>query len=414
MSVRSPAFVLGSSLLLLAACANEPRRTSAPAAAPVVPAVAAPERQSAVEAALARSGSVAAADGTLAPGATEAPALREDAPQRYVVKRGDTLWDISALYLQSPWRWPDLWRANPSIQNPHLIYPGDTLLLVAGADGTQRLELQRAGGTNGSGLAATGGAPGDVVKVTPLLRSEPLQTPIAALPAATIASFLGKPQLLSRDQVRQAPYIAGLSDGHAAAGAPQTVHVRGLRGASTGSYHVMHLGDPVKDPATGKPLGHLAVYAGTVQITAGGRVATGKLVESTRETLVGDLLFPVEADVGADLQPRPAPATVQGQIAAVVDAVTLIGQYQVVALNRGREDGLEPGHVLAIQGKPDRLRDTSCSRRLGRLCGPGATLRLPGEQVGTVLVFRSDARMSFGLTVNVTAPVRIGDQVAAP
>ncbi|MFM1885615.1 MAG: hypothetical protein RL026_772 [Pseudomonadota bacterium] len=415
MTVRDPLLALAAgACLILAGCATDTRRVAAPSVAPVAAASAsvATGPRSAVDAALAR-GSMPAAGTQGSTSALGTPDLRADAPARYTVKTGDTLWDISTLYLQDPWRWPELWRANPDIKNPHLIYPGDILVLVTGMDGLPGLLVERAA-AGGAGLGGRGAGTDGVVRVEPMMRSEALGTPIATLPAEAIAGFLGKPRLLSREQVRSAAYVAALADGHATAGAPQTVYVRGLRPGGPTRFNVVRLGEAVEDPATGRHLGHMAIHTGVAGITRVGATSTGQLLESVRETLVGDLLVPIESEDAGGLQPRPAPAGVEGQVAAVVDGVTLIGQYQVVAVNRGRRDGLEAGHVLSIESVEPEVRDTSCGRRLGRLCLGSRKLELPRRHNGSLLVFRAEERMSYALTVSVSAPVKLGDYVITP
>ncbi len=179
--------------LLAAGCQTMPE-PSAPAAAPPVQvsgSSTAPEQENAVDAALAREAREPASKAT-APAEQPAPVLNANAPKSYVVQRGDTLWDISARFLRDPWLWPEIWHVNPDIANPHLIYPGDTLKLVYGTGGRPQIEL----------------VPGNAVRVSPLVRSSALDGPIAAIPYRAIASFLGRPSMLSKEDVENAPKIA--------------------------------------------------------------------------------------------------------------------------------------------------------------------------------------------------------------
>jgi LysM repeat protein len=399
--------VCGVALLLAAGCSmlasHEAATTSAPVPAPRVAAAVAPQ-QTAIEAALARGETVSSSSLPATGGTAGAIALNPNAPKQYTVKRGDTLWDISALFLRDPWLWPEIWHVNPSIANPHLIYPGDVLTLAYGADGAPQVSLQR-------GSAGSGGA----LRVEPLVRSTPIEGPIATVPYAAIASFLGKPMLISREQARHAPHVVALSDQHVAVGAPHAIYATGLGQSAPGRYAVVRIGQPLKDPQTGKLLGYLGVYTGTAQFDKPGRLSTGQLIDSARETQAGDLLLQEEMQSGTDLLPHVPQAGLNGQIVSVVDGVTLIGQYQVVAINRGSRDGLEPGHVLAIDRAGEVVHDATCATRGESWCfGNGPKVRLPNERTGTLLVFRTYEKLSYGLTVSVTAPVRIADRVRSP
>ena len=398
----------GLALLLASGCSAFHRGEKPVAAAPVQHAataatVAAPQ-QTSLEAAMARGETSSVAPQAAADDASQHQiVLNPNAPKSYTVKRGDTLWGISAMFLRDPWLWPEIWYVNPAIENPHLIYPGDVLTLAYAADGKPQIRLERGAGVTGA------------TRVEPLVRSVPLEGPIATIPYAAIASFLGKPTLISREQARRAPHVVALRDRHVAVGAPHEVYVDGLRGTAPARYAVVRLGEPMKDPKSGKMLGYMGIYTGTVRVDDPAKVSKGVLLDSARETQPGDLLFPEEPSATADILPHAAPAALDGQIMSVVDGVTMIGQYQVVAINRGSRQGLEPGHVLAIDEDGEVVHDKSCAQRAQTWCfGDGPSVRLPRERSGTLLVFKTYEDVSFGLTVSVTEPVRIADHVRAP
>ena len=396
----TPRLVLGLAMLVTAGCqtVSEP---SAPIAAPATttaisrPATAA--EQNAVEAALARDAAQPAASRPAAP--PPAPVVNANAPQTYVVKRGDTLWDISAMFLRDPWLWPEIWHVNPEVANPHLIYPGDTLKLVYGSDGTPEIHLEM----------------GNAVRVSPLVRSSPLDGPIATIPYEAIAAFLGKPSLLSQDEVAGAPKIAVMRDNHLVASQDDTVYVTGMQGHGPGRYSIVRVGDQLKDPEGGAVLGYMGSYAASARIDkADDKLAKALLTESTREAVAGDLLFAEDVMAPAsDIVPHAPPADFNGQIMAVVDGVTQIGQYDVVAINRGAGQGLEVGHVLAIDQKGAVVPDGSC-KTFGRTSCGSSTVQLPDERAGTLLIFKTYDRMSYGLVVETTVPVRVADQVRTP
>jgi LysM repeat protein len=403
----------GLALVLGSGCAWFPREPAPvartpPASTPVADHAELAPQPTAIEAALARGGSThgpRAAEPSTVTAATAPVALNPNAPKQYTVKRGDTLWGIAAMFLKDPWLWPEIWDANPAIGNPHLIYPGDVLTLAYGADGRPRIHLER-----GSESVA-------VTHVDPIMRSTALESAIPTLPYGAIASFLGRPALITRDQARRAPYVIAPRDRHVAVGAPSEVYVVGLKGAAPGRYSVMRLGEPMRDPQTHKFLGYMGIFTGTARVDSTGKITKVALVDSARETVEGDLLFPEEPMVSRDLQPHPAPPRLDGQIMSVVDGVTMIGQYQVVAINRGARQGLQPGHVLAVDETGEVVQDKSCSRRAESFCvggGPQVQVHLPRERTGTLLVFKTYDEVSFGLTVSVEAPVRVADHVRTP
>ena len=394
-----PWVVAGLAALVTAGCQSVPE-ASAPAAAPpaAAPRSTAPvTERNAIEEALARDAMQPAASPPAAP--PPAPVVNANAPQTYVVKRGDTLWDISAMFLRDPWLWPEIWHVNPEVQNPHLIYPGDTLKLVYGTDGTPEIHL----------------VAGNAVRVSPLVRSSALDGPIANIPYQAIAAFLGRPGLLSQEEIAGAPKISVVGDNHLVASIDDTIFVRGMAGHGPGRYSVVRVGGELNDPETGMVLGYIGSYAASARIDkAEDKLTKALLVQSTREAVAGDLLFAEDVTAPAsDIVPHAPPVNLTGQIVAVVDGVSQIGQYDVVAINRGARQGLEVGHVLAIDQKGAVVPDGSC-KTFGRTSCGRDTVQLPDERAGTLLVFKTYDRMSYGLVVETTVPVRVADQVRAP
>ena len=388
------ALLLASGCQLFPGQRDKPVAEAAPAPAPAPVAEASPDN--AIEVAIANAPPEGEAR-DVAP-AQPAPALNAGAPLSYTVKRGDTLWDISAMYLRDPWLWPEIWHVNQNVQNPHLIYPGDVLTLAYDANGRPQVMV-----TQGSAL-----------RVSPLVRSQSLEGPIATIPFDAIAAFLGKPSILSRDDLRDAPRVAALRDGHVVAGAGNDVYVKGLQDKSPGRYSMIKVGDPLKDPETGKVLGYMGTYTGAARVDTVDKVTRAAITDSARETTAGDLLFAVDNQtVSRDIVPRAPPAGVKGQIMAVVDGTSMIGQYHVVAVNRGSKHGLETGHVLAIDQKGEVIADQSCKRSSLSWC-IGKNLQLPDERAGTLLVFKTYDNMSYGLVVNTLVPLRVADRVRTP
>src|ERR1700721_1663011 len=218
--------------------------------------------------------------------------LAENAPDSYVVKRGDTLWGIAKVFLRDPWYWPEIWQVNPQVHNPHLIYPGDTLRLVY-IDGKPQIVLQR-------GLER-----GDSARVMPRIRSEPLEGAVTAIPYETVAAFMSKPCVLTKEQIKTAPYVLATRDLHVAMSEGDTVYARGFSDpAVLGThYNVVHVGHPLVAPDDNRIVGYDGVFTGAGHVTRGGDPTTLLMTESGRETEPGDKLFAGGVDVPLDFIP---------------------------------------------------------------------------------------------------------------
>ncbi len=347
---------------------------------------------------------VAAARGSTAPDTpvVTREAMNPTAPATYTVKRGDTLWDISAMYLKDPWLWPEIWHVNPQVANPHLIYPGDVLALVYGSDGRPAVILRQGG----------------AARLDPMLRSSPLDGAIATIPYAAIAAFLERPSVVSKDQIRNAPRIIAFRDSHLIAGADHTAYVRGFHGSAqtNNRFNVVHVGDKIVDPDDGNVIGYQGIYAATAVVTRTGDPTTTKLTDSAREALVGDSLLNPENEAPLNFQPRAPRRNIRGRIVSVMEGVRLIGQYRIVAINRGRRHGLESGHVLAIDESGETIRDRTSGHLAGMKLGSAFAqrIKLPNERAATLLVFKVYDRMSYGLVVEAQQPVKLADIVRTP
>jgi LysM repeat protein len=333
------------------------------------------------------------------------PTLAPNAPDSYVVKRGDTLWGIAKVFLRDPWFWPEIWQVNKQIQNPHLIYPGDTLRLVY-IDGRPRVTLQR--GTMERG---------DSARVLPRVRSEPLESAVTTIPYATVAAFMSKPSVLADEQIKSAPYVFATRDSHVVISNGDTLYARGFQSpAETGThYNVVRVGDPLRDPDDNRIVGYDGIFTGSGHVTRSGDPATLIMTESSRETEPGDKLFAGGVDVPLDFIPSSPKVKINGRIMAVSDGVTVIGQYQVIVINRGARDGLAPGNVLGIFGLGGYVRDTVNKGYLGGMSRLGAkNVRLPDERTGTFMVFKTFDQISYGLVMEAKDIIRVQDLVQNP
>jgi hypothetical protein len=327
-----------------------------------------------------------------------APVLNPSAPKNYTVKRGDTLWGIASLFLRDPWLWPEIWYVNPRIENPHLIYPGDVLALAYGADGRLQVQLVEGG----------------PARLDPRLRSSPLDGAIPTIPYSAIAAFLSRPAVLSIDQVRHSPHVLTFREEHQVGGTGHEFYVSDLNAAPNARFTVMHVGEPVRDPDNGRMMGYQGIYTATAVITRPGNPAKGLLTDSARETLRGDLVLAAANDTPASLTLRAPHTEVHGRIMSVIDGVRLIGQYDVVLINRGTQDGIGAGDVLAIDRIGEVARDAGVGEDAAFGFGAGRSVRLPDERAGTLLLFKSYDHMSYGLVVAESTPVRVADVVRNP
>ncbi|MEX2257090.1 MAG: LysM peptidoglycan-binding domain-containing protein [Woeseia sp.] len=324
-------------------------------------------------------------------------------PDEYVVQRGDTLWDIAATFLKDPWYWPEVWYVNPQVENPHLIYPGDVLALVM-IDGQPRI-------TTVSGSA---------YRLSPQARITPLDEAITSIPYDQIAAFLSRGLVLERSQIEQLPYVLSTRGDHLIAAAGNDIYVRGGDPAPAGTqYSVVHIGDELRDPDDGSLVGYQGIYVGEGSLTRGGDPATLALTDSNRETRAGDRLLPESADIPLNFFPKAPDSAIDGRIISVVDGVALIGQYQVIVMNRGARDGLAPGDILTVFQAGEVIRDRfanggGLSGGLMSRMGGGEKVTLPDEQAGTVMVFKVYDRIAYGLVMEATSDIHILDAVRSP
>lgn len=338
-----------------------------------------------------------------APQAEEAaggPVMNPNAPESYVVKKGDTLWGIAKVFLRDPWFWPEIWQVNPQIQNPHLIYPGDTLHLVY-INGRPQIVLQR----------------GDAARVMPRVRSQPLEGAVTTIPYETVAAFMSKPSVLSEDQIKGAPYVLATRDMHVVMAEGDTLYARGfIHPAELGThYNVVRVGDALHDPDDdNRIVGYDGIFTGAGHVTRLGDPTTLIMTESARETEAGDKLFAGGVDVPLDFVPSPPKSKINGRIMAVSNGVSVIGQYEVVVINRGARDGLAPGNVLAVYEAGPVVHDTANKGFFATSTIGTESVHLPDERSGTFMVFKTFDHMSYGLIMEATSLIRVADRVENP
>ena len=357
--------------------------------------------------------------------------LSDDHPDTYVVQKGDTLWDISARFLDAPWLWPEIWQANPQIENPHLIYPGDVL-----------------------SLAYLGGR--EVLTVTrrsPEIRRTALD-PITAVPLADIEAFLKRPHILDEDELERLPYVVGLEENRLRGASGQVAYVRGLGDARPGEMFavvrpsVRYAVHPhpttreerlVADPWTAahgtdpdhsgrmwayyaasdngfEVLGHEVLEIAAGQVTRDGDPATLLLANGGREVKAGDLLIPLDpTPFDLSFHPRPPHSVPRNmRVMAVTDGMMHGGPRDVVALSAGAREGIENGQVFAIYHPGDLVRDEIAHPLPIVANRKRNQVQLPDEFVGHVMIFRTFDKLSYGLIMDGIRPARVGDELRAP
>ena len=328
------------------------------------------------------------------------PVLNPRHPDSYVVQQGDTLWDIASMFLRDPWYWPEIWQINPQVENPHLIFPGDILSLAYLDDGRPVINLER-----GPQVVEGGGG---FERLSPRVRSQPLEEAIATIPYETIASFLSRPRVVEKDQIDDLPYIVAHREGLIGSSG-RDVYVRQIEEeVPVGSvYNVVELGEELVDPDDNDVLGYQGIYVGQGRLDRTGDPSTLRMLQTEREAIVGDLLMDEEDVTSLNFIPRSPDGEIDGRIISVLSGVSLIGQYSVVVINRGSEAGLEPGHVLRAYQAGRTIRDT----QRGAI---GQKVRLPDEPAGTMMVFRTSERLSYALVMEATTPLALLDAVRNP
>jgi hypothetical protein len=361
--------------------------------------------------------------------AADAPAIKDGAPERYVVQKGDTLWGISGRYLKEPWRWPELWKMNQDqVKNPHLIYPGDAIV------------LDRSGGEAKLQLVAL-----ETTKLEPRIRVE--RTARDALPSISpsiIEPFLSKPLVVSVDELDGAARIVAASDSRVTLGAGDRAYAEGIAKNKGEQWQIFRRGDPLIDPETNQVLGYEAVYLGEARVRQHGEIATIDIVRSVQEVHRDDRLLPLgKQEPVFSYMPHPPLVPVKGHIISLYGGLQETGPMSIVALSKGSKDGLQVGSVLAIERsqtssrynqrteplfgrsgisgsdsprvyhtEPLPPRETVFAR--GETVSRGDIAKLPDERYGLLMVFRTFDRTSFALVMEASRPVAVSDYVTNP
>ena len=363
----------------------------------------------------------------VAPARADVLELQPDHPDRYVVVPGDTLWDIATRFLKSPWHWPKIWKINEQIANPHLIYPGDVILL-RWVDGQPQLTVLRkeqavdeepgqvtvVEGTDEGITVGIDETPaptgprktiGDREKLKPKVRSKSLVSAIPTIRPEVIAPFLTRPLVVTDDLLDDAGYVGIGLDGRRALGDKSLFYARGLADKKDEYYYIFRHGEVLRERSSGKVFGYEAVYLGDAKLIRFGKVSKLVVSSAILEILPGDRLLPVEkAPPLPRYQPRAPENKVKGEILLAKNAVDEFGSLSVVAISVGSLQGLEKGHVLRILRAGVKVRDPVQK----------SFYKLPNEESGILLVFKVFEKVSYGLVMRSDGPIQVGDKVETP
>jgi len=343
--------------------------------------------------------------------------IRPDAPDRYVVVPGDTLWGISQRYTDSPWRWPELWGLNKDqIRNPHLIYPGYVITLDRARGqvsiGTATGTGSDTGTGTGSGRAG-GAAPSGSQKLGPRIRGQSLaKESIPSIPSSVIEPFLSRPLVVEPDGLDKAPTIVGTQGDRVILAAGNSAYVRGIAGSSEESWYVYRRGAPLVDPDTNQTLAYEAIYLGTARMERDGDPATVVLTSAAQEVGAGDKLVPAGPPQVINYAPHSPSSNIRGRVIAIhggLGKVAEAGPQTIISINRGARDGLEVGHVLALYSLGGSVRDVFKARD-----ARDANIKLPDERAGLAFVFRVFNRVSYALVMHISRPIGPFDVVQTP
>ena len=316
--------------------------------------------------------------------------VNPDHPDRYTVVKGDTLWDISGMFLRDPWRWPQIWKHNPEIENPHLIYPGDVIYLTY-QDGKPVLNLDRGDRT---------------VKLSPQIHKTPNIQAIPAIPLDVIRPFLSRSRVVSQNDLESAGYILVNKEGRLIAGIGDVIYARNLMLEEVSEYMIFRPGQAYYDPDDPERLlGYQATYVATASLIEAADPSTLRIVDSRLEVLEGDRLLPIASDsLPSEFIPHAPEEFFEGYIIGLLNGIARIGQYQVVVLSLGEVDGVKPGDTLEVWQRGEIVEDRISDEEV----------QLPDNKAGVAMIFRVFDGTSYALIMNAYNEMFLLDKVMSP
>lgn len=316
--------------------------------------------------------------------------LKPDSPERYTVKEGDTLWSIARRFLENPWRWPQIWQQNPQIENPHLIYPGDVLVLTGTSGEQPKVKVLRER---------------KLTKLRPEVRAVKRDDAIPTIPPSAIQPFLSAPLVIEETGLEHAAYVAAGDEGAIVLGKYSVFFARGVNGGDTPFFKIFRPGKRLINPETGEFLGLQAIHLGDARVLEDGETTKMEVTASTYEISLGDRMVPADQDIDLPYYQPHAPADqITGYIIDIHGAVAEGGPLQVIVLTLGTREGIEPGHVLRIQRLEPEQDDVVAK----------GTVTIPPQDSGLAMVFRVFEKVSYALVLEATRAIHLNDRVTNP
>jgi hypothetical protein len=327
---------------------------------------------------------------TSANAADTSPALAPAAPNQYTVVPGDTLWNISAKFLQEPWRWPEIWRMNRDrIKNPDRIYPGDVIVVDRDASGRPFLRLES--------------------RRSPRVYTETLIEAVPPIPPNVIDPFIATPLFVEQNTLQSAPRIVATQENRVFLGKGDTAYVDGADAAQK-QWEIFRNGRPVYDPETPNErriIGFEAFHLGTATQEVPGEPATFRIDSAKQEIGAGDRLIPAVRPELLDYVPHAPEHDVEGRVVSVYGGIgSAGGRLSIVLLNRGGADGLEIGHVLALERNRTVVRRDENDRQ--------HSIAIPSVRFGLVFVFRVFENAAYALAVQSDGIIEVNDFIRTP
>ena len=322
-------------------------------------------------------------------------AVRDNAPDRHIVVKGDTLWDISAKFFTDPWKWPQIWGLNKdTIKDPHWIYPGDVIVLDR-TTGTLRI------GTGAD--AGSSGTSGAIVKLSPRIRSQESEhNAISSIPAGDIEPFLSRPLVIEKEALSAAPTLVGTYERRVLLGNNDIAYVEGLTEGNGAQWQIYRAGKTFLDPDSKEVLGHEAIYLGEANVEKLADISTIRITKSIQEITKGDHLIQTSGELYSNYVPHAPESRIAARVISIYGGVSQAGQNTVITINKGRRDGLENGHVLALYRKGEVIKEK------------GKTLVLPDVRYGLLFVFRTFDKVAYALVMQTRLPVELLDSAQTP
>ncbi|MFT5259614.1 MAG: LysM repeat protein [Saprospiraceae bacterium] len=306
---------------------------------------------------------------------------------RHTITKGDTLWDISETYLDKPWLWPEIWEQNNDIENPHLIYPKDVLLISASS-----IRLIRSNELK-------------VEKKSPEVRQSELDSAITTIDPSAISPFLTQSVVVDDNRLEEAGYVLQGTRGEIILGKGVEFFANGIEGTAGQRFQLFKIGRPINDVKTGESYGVEGVHLGSAVIVETGDVTRLYITQSNQEIRPGDRITPILDPTALPRYfPRKPDAQLETYVTMIPRGVAEAGRRDIAVIVGGKNRGFEPGHVLLVYSDTGQVKDPIT----------GEVIQLPPIEIGTVMVFQVHEKVSYVILMNSTDPIKLGDTVASP